>query len=277
MNKKRIIIILSIALLLIVLIMGKKQGWFGDSGDYKEVTFQKLSKMTIVETVSATGKIQPEIEVKISSEVSGEIIELAVVEGQQVEKGDLLVRINPDLYQSSLSRTQASLQNVRAGLQQAEASLKETEANYQRNKGLYDKGVISKAEWDKIVSSYEVAKASKQSAYYNVQSASATVNEAQDNLKRTTIYAPVSGTISKLDIELGERVLGTQQMAGTELMRVANLQNMEVEVDVNENDIVKIAVGDSADVEVDAYLKRSLEELLLILLIRLMQQQVLIK
>ena len=256
MNKKRIIIILSIALLLIVLIMGKKQGWFGDSGDYKEVTFQKLSKMTIVETVSATGKIQPEIEVKISSEVSGEIIELAVVEGQQVEKGDLLVRINPDLYQSSLSRTQASLQNVRAGLQQAEASLKETEANYQRNKGLYDKGVISKAEWDKIVSSYEVAKASKQSAYYNVQSASAPVNEAQDNLKRTTIYAPVSGTISKLDIELGERVLGTQQMAGTELMRVANLQNMEVEVDVNENDIVKIAVGDSADVEVDAYLKK---------------------
>ena len=256
MNKKRIIIILSIALLLIVLIMGKKQGGFGDSGDYKEGTFQKLSKMTIVETVSATGKIQPEIEVKISSEVSGEIIELAVVEGQQVEKGDLLVRINPDLYQSSLSRTQASLQNVRAGLQQAEASLKETEANYQRNKGLYDKGVISKAEWDKIVSSYEVAKASKQSAYYNVQSASATVNEAQDNLKRTTIYAPVSGTISKLDIELGERVLGTQQMAGTELMRVANLQNMEVEVDVNENDIVKIAVGDSADVEVDAYLKK---------------------
>lgn len=134
--------------------------------------------------------------------------------------------------------------------------MKETEANYQRNKGLYDKGVISKAEWDKIVSSYEVAKASKQSAYYNVQSASATVNEAQDNLKRTTIYAPVSGTISKLDIELGERVLGTQQMAGTELMRVANLQNMEVEVDVNENDIVKIAVGDSADVEVDAYLKK---------------------
>src|SRR5690606_19001273 len=122
--------------------------------------------------------------------------------------------------------------------EQAEASLKEAKANYERNKQLFEKGIISKSEWDKAVSGFEIAEASKQSAYYNVQSAGASVNEAMDNLSRTTIYAPMDGTISKLDVELGERVVGTQQMAGTEILRVANLNNMEVEIDVNENDIV---------------------------------------
>ena len=143
-----------------------------------------------------------------------------------------------------------------AGLNQSEASYKEAKANYDRNKSLYDKGIISRADWDKAIASFEVAKANKQNAYYNVQSASATVLEAKDNLGRTTIYAPADGTISVLNVELGERVLGTQQMAGTEILRVANLNNMEVEVDVNENDIVKIKVGDKANVEVDAYLKK---------------------
>jgi HlyD family secretion protein len=146
--------------------------------------------------------------------------------------------------------------NTKAGLSQAEAQLKESDANYKRNKSLFEKGVISKAEWDRIVATYESAKATRDAAYYNVRSASATVNEAQENLGRTTIFAPVDGTISKLDAELGERVVGTQQMAGTEIMRVANLNNMEVEVDVNENDIVKINIGDSAKIEVDAYLKK---------------------
>jgi HlyD family secretion protein len=141
-------------------------------------------------------------------------------------------------------------------LSQADASFKEAKANYDRSKTLFDKGIISKSEWDKAVAAFENAQASKKSAYYNVQSASATVSEAKDNLGRTTIYAPADGTISVLNVELGERVLGTQQMAGTEILRVANLNNMEVEVDVNENDIVKINVGDSAKVEVDAYLKK---------------------
>ena len=144
----------------------------------------------------------------------------------------------------------------KAGLSQSDASFNEAKANYERNKTLFEKGIISKSDWDKAVSSFEVAKANKQSAYYNVQSASATVNEAKDNLGRTIIYAPADGTISVLNVELGERVLGTQQMAGTEILRVANLNNMEVEVDVNENDIVKIKVGDLANVEVDAYLKK---------------------
>jgi len=262
MSKKKLtIIVLSIVAVLALLIAGKKAGWFGDHGNYKEVYTQKISKMDIIEKVSATGKIQPEVEVKLSSEVSGEIILLPIVEGQQVSKGDLLVRINPDIYQSSVNRSQATLENVKASLSQADATLKEAKANYDRNKTLFEKGIISKADWDKVISSYEIAEANKQSAYYNVKSVSASVNEAYDNLNRTSIYAPMTGTISKLDVEIGERVVGTQQMAGTEILRVANLSNMEVEVDVNENDIVKVQVGDSAIVEVDAYLKKEFKGL----------------
>src|SRR5690606_15894988 len=233
-----------------------KAGWFGGNPNVKEIEITEIAPIQIVETVAATGKIQPETEVKLSSEVSGEIIDLPIVEGQLVEKGDLLVRINPDLYQSSLQRSRAGLQNVRAGHAQAEASLREAKANYDRNQVLFDRGVISKAEWDKIVAAYEMAQASTNAAYYSMQSAAATVTEATDNLSRTTIYAPMRGTISRLDVELGERVVGTQQMAGTEIVRVANLASMEVVVDVNENDIVKVAIGDSTIVEVDAYLKR---------------------
>lgn len=257
MKKKTIFIIVAIALVLIVLlVVGKKAGWFGKSGNFKEVEITQVERIDIIEKVSATGKIQPEIEVKLSSEVSGEIIELPVVEGQQVEKGDLLVRINPEIYQSNLERSRAGLQNIKSGLAQSEASLREAEANYERNRTLFEKGIISKAEWDRIVSAYEVAQATRQAAFYNVRSAEASVNEAQESLGRTNIYAPMSGTISSLDAELGERVVGTQQMAGTEILRVADLSNMEVEVDVNENDIVKISIGDSTLVEVDAYLKK---------------------
>ena len=257
MKKKTLYILIAVVLVVIVLlVVGKKAGWFGTSGNFKEVEVTEIEEIDIVETVSATGKIQPEVEVMLSSEVSGEIIELPVVEGQQVEEGDLLVKVNPDIYLSNLERSQAGFQNVQAGLAQAEASLKEAKANYDRNLSLFEKGIISKAEWDRIVSAYEVAKAARESAYYSVRSAAASVNEAEENLGRTNIYAPMSGTISSLSAELGERVVGTQQMAGTEILRVANLSDMEVEVDVNENDIVKVAIGDSALVEVDAYLKQ---------------------
>ncbi len=257
MSKKKLIWVIAIVLvLMIILIVGKKQGWFGDSGNFKEVEITKIELIDIVETVAATGKIQPEVEVRLSSEVSGEIIELPIKEGQQVEKGDLLVRINPDLIQAALNQSQAGLQNVKALLDQAEASLKNSKLNYDRKKQLFEKGVISKSEWDQTVTDYDMAQANVKSAYYNVQSAAANVKQTQDNLSRTTIYAPMSGTISKLAVELGERVVGTAQMAGTEIVRVANLNNMEVEVDVNETDIVKVSVGDSTVVEVDAYLKR---------------------
>lgn len=257
MSKRTIYFLLGgLVAVIVLLVVLKKSGVVGKSEEGKEVETAVVKEINLIETVSATGKVQPEVEVKISSEVSGEIIELPIKEGQAIKKGDLLVRINPDLYESGLSRTAASLSTAKAGLSQSEAQLKEAKANYERNKRLFDKGVISKSEWDKIVSAYEVAVASKQSAYYNVASANATVTEAKDNLNRTTIYAPVDGTISKLDAELGERVVGTQQMTGTEILRVANLNNMEVEVDVNENDIVKIDIGDEANIEVDAYLKK---------------------
>lgn len=257
MSKKTIYILLVVSVVVIasVLIL-VKTGVIGNRDKAKEVEIVKVAPMTIVETVSATGKIQPEIEVKISSMVSGEIIDLPVKEGQVVKKGDLLVKINPDLYESNLNRTIALLSGSKAGLTQAEAQFKEAKANYERNKILFEKGIVSKSDWDKSIASFDVAKATRQSAYFNVQSASASVNEAKDNLGRTIIYSPADGTISMLNVELGERVLGTQQMTGTEILRVANLNNMEVEVDVNENDIVKIKEGDLAKVEVDAYLKK---------------------
>ncbi len=255
MKKKTLIwIIIAFVALIILLVVWKKM--FGKDSNEREVQVAKIELLDITETVAATGKIQPEIEVMLSSEVSGEIIELPVKEGQLVEKGDLLVKINPDLIQSALSQAQAGLQNSRAQLAQATASLKNAELNYNRNKTLYERGVISKSEWDRIVADFEMAQANKESAYYSVQSAAANVKQTQDNLTRTSIYAPMSGTISKLSVELGERVVGTAQMAGTEIVRVANLSNMEVEVDVNENDIVKVQIGDSTIVEVDAYLKR---------------------
>lgn len=256
MKKKTLFTIVGIAvILIIVLLIGKQAGWFGESGNFKQVETAVVDEIDIIETVAATGKIQPETEVMLSSEVSGEIIELPVREGQLVEQGELLVRINPDIYLSSLKRSEAGLQNTKASLSQAEASLREAELNHARNKGLFEKGIISRAEWEQIVSAYEVAQAMRESAFFNVLSSSATVDEAQENLGRTNIYAPMTGTISSLSAELGERVVGTQQMAGTEIMRVANLANMEVEVEVNENDIVKVSIGDSTVVEVDAYLR----------------------
>ena len=257
MSKKTILIVSGIVIgLIALLIILKKSGTFGDNTESKEVEFAKINETTIIETVSATGKIQPEIQVKISSEVSGEITALAVKEGQVVRKGDLLVKINPDLYTSGLNRSQSNLSSSKSGLSQADASFREAKTSYDRSKTLFDKGIISKSDFDKAVAAFEVSKAVKETAYYNVQSANATVSEARDNLGRTTIYAPADGTISGLTVELGERVVGTQQMTGTPIMTVANLDNMEVEVNVNENDIVKISIGDSTKVQVDAYLKK---------------------
>lgn len=251
MKKKYIYILIAVAVVILILfnILGKKE-----QSTFVEVA--TIEDTNLIETVSATGKIQPEIEVKITPEVSGEIINLPVKEGQVVEKGDLLVVINPNLYETNLDRMVAMVATSKAGLQQAEAQLKESKASYNRNKTLFDKGVISGSEWDQVTRAYEVAKANHNSAYYNVESAKAAVEEARVNLLRTTIYAPSKGTISRINVELGERVLGTQQMAGTEILRVANLNSMEVEVNINENDIVKVKIGDETKIHVDAFLKK---------------------
>jgi len=248
-------IIIAGVLLVIALTVASVSGAFGKSEVGKKVFTQKVTKTDVVETVTGSGKIQPEKEVKISSDVSGEIIELPIKEGQQVKKGDLLVKINPDLYQSGLKRAKASVQNSRANLAQAEAKLISAKQDFDRNKQLFEKGIISKADYDKAETNYKVALSTRNAARFSVQSAQANLNEAKDNLARTTIYAPISGTVSKLNVEMGERVVGTKQMTGTEIMRIANLNNMEAVVDINENDIVKIKVGDSARIDVDAYLK----------------------
>ncbi len=256
--KKAIIIIVCILAVLVVgyFVVGSV---FGGEDEGIRVEVMEATTMDVIETVSATGKIKPEIEVSISPEVPGEITELPIKEGQAVKKGDVLVKINPDLLQSSVSRSRAGLANAQASLQQSKATLAEAKANYQRSQTLFEKGVISQSDFDTSTASFERAKAQERSAFYSVQSAGATVNESTDNLGRTTIFAPMSGTVSLLAVELGERVVGTQQMAGTELLRVADLSSMEVEVDVNENDIVKIEVGDKAIVEVDAYLKKKFQ------------------
>lgn len=258
--KKALLIILGIIVFLAIAFFALKAAGFIPSKE-KGITVEVLevAPLDITETVSATGKIKPELEVSISPEVPGEIIELPIKEGQSVKKGDLLVKINPDLLTSSVNRSRAGLANAKAGYEQAKASLVEAKANYGRSATLFEKGVISRADFDTALAAFERAKAAERSAYYTVQSAGATVNEASDNLGRTSIFAPMDGTISLLAVELGERVVGTQQMAGTELLRVADLSQMEVEVDVNENDIVKIAVNDKAIVEVDAYLKKKFD------------------
>ncbi len=248
-------IIIGGILLIIALTVAAANGKLGKTETGRKVFTQKVSRQDIMETVTGSGKIQPEKEVKISSDVSGEIIALPIKEGQQVKKGDLLVKINPDLYQSGLKRARAAVQNARANLSQAEARLVSAEQDFKRNKQLFAKGIISKADFDKAQTNYKVALATRNAARFSVNSALANLNEAKDNLARTTIYAPISGTVSKLNVEMGERVVGTKQMTGTEIMRIANLNNMEAVVDINENDIVKIKVGDSAHIDVDAYLK----------------------
>ncbi|MGE0637440.1 MAG: efflux RND transporter periplasmic adaptor subunit [Bacteroidia bacterium] len=271
MKNNKLLIIAGVAtvIIIIALIIGKKQGWVGKS-DATEVSIEKVTKRTIVETVAASGKVQPEAEVKISPDVPGEIIELTVKEGDKVTAGQLLVRIDPDIQQSNVERLEAAMNTAKANLANAKSRKAQVDAQftnaktlYERNKKLFEQKVISEQEMDAATSSYEVAKneveAAKQNvngADFNVKSANAALQEAKKNLTRTTIFSPVNGTISKLSVEKGERVVGTSQMAGTEIMTIANLNEMEVNVDVNENDIVRVGVGDSADIEVDAYIGR---------------------
>jgi HlyD family secretion protein len=256
MNKKLRNLIIIVVLLAIVAIAGKKAGWFGKE-EVTEVETAIVERRTVVQTVSASGKIQPEKEVKISSEVSGEIVELTVRDGDKVKKGDLLVKINQDIYLSALNRARAAFNSSKSQLAQAEAQFIEADNNFSRNKSLYEKKVISDAEWDAANSAFKVAQLNVDAARFQAESAGATLNEAEDNLRRTTIYSPIDGTVSALYVELGERVVGTAQMTGTELLRVADLGNMEVVVDVNENDIIRVSNGDTAKVEVDAYLGQS--------------------
>ncbi len=253
-------------LMIIVLTVLKSAGIIGDTVILK-VSAEEVAVRTIVETVTASGKIQPEVEVKISADVSGEIVELPVKVGQAVKKGEMLCRINPEIYLSNLERMTASVYSSRANLEttrqrlkQALSQLEKAELNFQRNKQLYADKVISASEFETVKSAYEVAQAevesarqSVKSAEFGVNSAEAALKEARENLNKTTIYAPVDGTISRLNVTRGERVQGITGFQGTEIMRLANLDEMEAVVDVSESDIIRVKLNDTAIVEVDAY------------------------
>ncbi|HOO67257.1 MAG: efflux RND transporter periplasmic adaptor subunit [Bacteroidales bacterium] len=254
-NKILRILIPAVILLLILAVIGKKAGWFGKEATIKVAT-EKVAVNPIIEAVTANGKIQPETEVKISPDVSGEIVELHVKEGDFVQKGTLLFKIKPEIYISSRDRAAATLNSTRARLAQVEAQLIQAELAYNRSKKLYEENTISQADFEQAESQYKIALAEKQSAEFSVKSSEASLKEANENLVKTTVYSPMTGTISSLLVELGERVVGANMMTGTEVLRVADLNRMEVVVDVNENDIIRVKLGDTAIVEVDAYLDR---------------------
>ena len=260
---------IGVAVLLVLLTIAKSAGLLGNPDSIK-VAVDKVERRSIVEVVSANGKVEPEVELKISADVSGEITELYVREGDVVKKGMLLCRINPELYLSGLDQSDASvngaranLQNTRSRLTQAQAQLLRAEQTYNRNRKLFEDKVISPSDFETIQTNYDVAKAevdaAKQSvaaSEFNVRSAEAALKSSRENLNKTSIYAPVDGTISKLSKEKGERVVGTNMMEGTEILRIANLNEMEVSVDVSENDIVRVSKGDTAEIDIDAYLGR---------------------
>jgi HlyD family secretion protein len=243
-----IIAALIILILIIVGMAGKKES--------VPVTAEKVKLNTITEVIPANGKIQPVTEVKISPDVSGEIIELNVKEGDKVKRGDLIIKIKQDVYISMKERAEASLNAAKAQLDQQLAQFGQIEANYIRNKKLYEQKAISEKEYEDALYQYQIAKEQIRGARFNVNSYDAALKEANENLYKTSIYAPMDGIISKLSVEKGERVVGTSQMAGTEMFRIANFNEMEVLVDVNENDIIRIKDRDTAKIEVDAYPNR---------------------
>tara|TARA_Y100000768_G_scaffold11210_1_gene8003 strand:+ start:533 stop:1864 length:1332 start_codon:yes stop_codon:yes gene_type:complete len=267
MKNKALIIIGSLIVLGVgAILIGRQFGWIGG---VKPIEVQTISikKGKITELVTASGEIQPEVEVRVSPEVPGEIIELNIMEGDFVDEGKLLVKIRPDNFINALERAKANYNQVRANLSSSKSNLSRSEAQFlrsqlefKRQKSLFDQNVISDSEYEIAETNFKVSEqdleSSKQSvkaSEYVVKSAKATVDESEENLRKTSIIAPMTGTVSLLSVELGERVVGTSQMAGTELLRIADLSIMEVRVDVNENDIVRVEIGDTTNIDVDAY------------------------
>jgi HlyD family secretion protein len=268
-SKKKIAIIAGIVLLvilIIVVILVKNQ-----RNEGIKVTAEKVAKRSIIQTVSANGKIQPEKDIKISPYISGEVVELMVKEGAQVKAGDLLAKIDPEIYVSAYDQSTAALNSQKANEANARARLAQTKAQFENAKQVFDRqqklfkqNVISQADFDQAKSAYEVAKAQVEASEqdinaseFQVKSSEAGLKRAKEDLTRTAIFAPNDGTVSKLTVEKGERVTGASQFSsGTEIMTIANLNEMEAQVEVNENDIVRVKLGDTALIEADAYLNR---------------------
>ncbi|MEO6071140.1 MAG: efflux RND transporter periplasmic adaptor subunit [Chitinophagaceae bacterium] len=268
MNKTLKWVLIGLGVLALLLVLLKVFGNKEDKG--VKVTVEKVGKRTITESVNASGKVYPEVEVKVSPDISGEIMELNVQEGDSVKKGQLLARIYADIYSSQrdeamarVNESQAGVANTAASIDAYKAQLDQDRINFNRNKELFDQKVISKSELEQTETKYRSSQSNYNAAVQNVRrsqagvaSARTQLGAANKNLSRTTIVAPMDGVISMLNVKKGERVVGTAQMAGTEMMRVADMSALEVRVDVGENDIVKVSIGDSADVQVDAYNNR---------------------
>jgi HlyD family secretion protein len=249
-SRKRKIISGSIALvvlcLIVSIILSKREKPI-------PVTTEQAVRQTILQTVSATGKVQPETEVKISPEVAGEIIELPVEDGKQIKKGDLLVHIKPDSYKALLEQQEAAISSAKATNLQQKATMLKTEQDIKRAEDMYAKKTISVQELNTAQAAHDVAANTYESSLHEIERAQAVSSQARDQLSKTTIYSPIDGTITILNSKLGERVVATNQFAGTEVMRVADLAHMQAVVDVNENDVVNVKVGDKAKVKIDAY------------------------
>jgi HlyD family secretion protein len=265
-NKIVYYLIGGVVVVILFLVVGKSMGWIGKSKDI-EVELAKAGRSSIVEKVSASGTVQPVIEVKIAPEVSGEIIELYVEDGDSVKAGELLVKIRPDVWLSQLERTEAGLSQQRANAVSAQAALSgskaqfiRAEADYKRQERLWNEKVIAESDWQLAKQNFEVAKNNLASAEQSVEaskfvvkSTEASVRESSENVRRTAVVAPMKGIISKLGVKKGERVVGTAQMTGTEMLRIADLNKMEVRVNVNENDIVRVHLNDTVLIDVDSY------------------------
>ncbi|MCW3074252.1 MAG: transporter [Flaviaesturariibacter sp.] len=268
MNKTLKWILLGLGLVIAIVVIAKVAGGPSDTGI--KVAVEKVEKRTITETVNASGKVYPEVEVKVSPDISGEITELTIAEGDSVRKGQILARIYADVYSSQrdqaaaqVAQSQATVSNSSAAIEALKAQLDQDRTAYNRNKELFDQKVISKAELEQFEVRVRSSQAQYNAAQQNIRGLQAGVQStrtqlvmANKNLGRATIVAPMDGIVSMLNVKKGERVVGTAQMAGTEMLRVANMSMLEVRVDVGENDVVKVGIGDSADVEVDAYNNR---------------------
>jgi HlyD family secretion protein len=265
-SKKLYYLIGALVVLIVLLLVARKNGWIG-KGNVVEVELGKALSGDITEKVAASGTVQPVIEVKIAPEVSGEIIDLNVEDGDSVELGQPLVKIRPDAWMSQLERSEATLNqqranvlNSEAGLSRAKATFIRAEADYKRQEKLWNEKVIAESDWQLAKQNFEVAKndlssaeQSLQAAKFIVKSTEASVKEARENVRKTLLVAPMRGIVSKLNVKRGERVVGTIQMQGTEMLRIADLNKMEVRVNVNENDIVRVHLNDTVVIDVDSY------------------------
>ena len=255
-SKKRLFLLIGLAV-IVLLVLG---GMVASRKREKPipVTTDKAFRKAVTQLVTATGKIQPEVEVKIAPEVSGEIVEIPVKEGQAVRKGQLLLRIKPDSYQAQVESQQAALNSARSASVRNKAELSKAEQDYKRARQLFEAKLLPETDRNTAQTNYEIAKAALDSSLFEIQRAEGALRQINDALSKTVIYSPADGSVSSLTSRVGERVVGTVQFAGTEVMRIANLENMEARVNVNENDIINVQVGDTARISVDAYPDRKI-------------------